>query len=83
MLNGIYNIKDKLTIHILVVNYTNKYVTFNEEQCIGNIELSSDHMPQTAINGVTTQRMLDEHIQPDILKPPWHILPDDVRISLN
>ena len=40
-------------------------------------------MPQTAINSLTTQRMLDEYIQPDSFTPPLHTLPDDVRKSLN
>ena len=60
-------------------NYTYKHVTFNKGQCIGHIEPSIDPMPQTAINILTTQRMLDEHIQPDIFTPPLHTLQDDVR----
>ena len=40
-------------------------------------------MPQTAFNSLTTQQMLDEHIQPDTFTPPLHNLPDDVRKSLN
>ena len=28
--DGIYNIKDRLTLHILVVNYTNKDITFKD-----------------------------------------------------
>ena len=28
--DGIYNIKDKSTLHVLVANYTNKHVTFNK-----------------------------------------------------
>ena len=54
VLDGIYNIKDKLTLHFLVANYTNKHVTFNKGHCIGHIEPSIDHMPQTAINSLTT-----------------------------
>ena len=45
LIDGIYNIKDRLTLHILVANYTNKHVTFNKGQCIGHIEPSIDHMP--------------------------------------
>ena len=40
-------------------------------------------MLQTAINSLTTQRMLDEHIQPDTFTPPLHTLLGDVRKSLN
>ena len=83
VLDGIYNIKDKLTLHTLVANYTNKCVTFNKGQSLGNIEPSIDHMPQTAINSLTTQKMIDEHVQPDTFTPPIHTLLDDVRRSLN
>ena len=69
VIDGIYNIKDISNLHILVANYTNKYVTFNK-QCIGYIEPSIDHMPQTSINSLTTKKMIDEHIQPDSFTPP-------------
>ena len=83
VLNGIYNIKDKLTICILVANYIHKHTTFSKGQCIGYIKLFIDHMPQTVINSLTTKRMLDEHIQPDIFTPPLHTLPDNVSKSIN
>ena len=56
---------------------------FNKGQCIGHIEPSINHMPQTAINSLTTQKMIDEHVQPDSFTPPLHSLPDDDRKSLN
>ena len=75
VIDGIYNIKDRLILHILVANYTNKHVMFNKGQCIGHREPSIDHMLQTSINNLTTQKMLDEcfnltlsHL-PDI--PSW------------
>ena len=40
-------------------------------------------MPQTAINSLTTQKMMDEHVQPDSLTPPSHTFLGDVRKSLN
>ena len=40
-------------------------------------------MPQTAINSLTTQKMIDEHIQPDSFTPPLHTLLGDARKSLN
>ena len=40
-------------------------------------------MPQTVINNPTTQKMLDEHIQPDSFTLPLHTLPFDVRKSFN
>ena len=71
VIDGIYNIKDRLTLHILVANYTNKHITFNKGQCIGHIETSLDHMPQTSINSLTTQKMMDEHIPPDTFTPSY------------
>ena len=83
VLDGIYNIKDKLTFHILIPNYTNKHVMFNKGQCISHIEPSIDHMAQTAINSHTTQKMVDKHIQLGSFTSPLHTLPDDVRESFN
>ena len=40
-------------------------------------------MPQNSINSLTTQRVIDEHIQPDTFIPPLPTLPGDVRKSLN
>ena len=40
-------------------------------------------MPQTAINSLTTQKMIDENIQPDTFTPPLHTLPGDVGKSLS
>ena len=38
VIDGIFNNKGRSTLHILVASYTNKHVTFNKGQCIGNIE---------------------------------------------
>ena len=56
---------------------------FNKGQCIGHMESSIDHMPQTTINSLTTHRNLDEHIQPNTFTPSLHTLPGDVRKMLN
>ena len=40
-------------------------------------------MPQTAINSLPTQKMIDEHIKPDTFIPLLHSLPDNMRKSLN
>ena len=83
VIDGIYNINNRLTLHVLIAKYTNKHVMFNKGQCIGNIKSSIDHMPQTAIHSLITQKMIDEHLQPDSLTLPLHTLPGDVRKSLN
>ena len=55
----------------------------NKGQCTGHIEPFIDHMPQTPINSLTTQKMIDEHVQPDTFTPPLHTLPGDVMKSLS
>ena len=60
-----------------------KHVTFNKEHCIGHIEPSIDHMPQTSFNSLTTQKIIEEHVQPNTFTPPLHTLLGDVRKSLN
>ena len=83
MIDGVYNIKDRSVLHILVAHYSNKHVTFNKRQCIGHMEPSIDHMPQTSIKSLTTQKMIDEHIQPDTFTPPFNTFLGDVRKPLN
>ena len=37
-MNGIYNIKGKTSVNILVSNYSNKHVTFNKGEYVGHLE---------------------------------------------
>ena len=83
VIDGIYNSTDRLTLHALAANYTNKHIIFNKGKCIGHVEPSIDYMLQTAINSLKTQKMIDEHVQPDTFTPPLHTLPCDVAKSLN
>ena len=75
MIDGIYNIKGISTLHVLLANYTKIHVMFNKGQCIGHIAPSIDHMPQTSINSLTTQKIIEEHVQPDTFTPLLHTLP--------
>ena len=54
--HGIYNIKGKSMLYVMVANYTNKHITFNKGQCIGHMEPPIDRMSQTSVNSVTTQK---------------------------
>ena len=36
---GIHNIKGKTYVNILIPNYTNKHITFNEGEHVGHLEL--------------------------------------------
>ena len=40
-------------------------------------------MLQTPVNSIITQKMIDEHIQPDTFTPPLHTLLGSVRKSLS
>ena len=40
-------------------------------------------MQPTAIDSLTTQKMIGEHVKPDSFTPPLHTLPGDVRKSLS
>ena len=40
-------------------------------------------MPQNSINNLSTQKMIDEHIQLDTFTPPSHTLLGTVKKSLN
>ena len=77
VIDGIYNIKGRSTLHVLVANYTNK------GQCIGHMESSIHHMPHTPVKSITTQKIIDEHVQLDTFTPPLHTLLGNMRKSLN
>ena len=38
IVNGIHNIKGKTSVNILVSNYSNKLITFNEGEYVGHLE---------------------------------------------
>ena len=78
VIDGIYNIKGRSTLHICVANYTDKHVTFNKGHYIGHIEPSIAHMPQTSINSLSTQKMIDKHAQLDTFTPPLHTLTESI-----
>ena len=80
---GSVTFKDRSTLHFLVANYTNKHIIFNKGQCIGHIEPSMIHMLQTSINSLTTQKMLDKHIQSNNFTSSLRTLLGNVRKSLN
>ena len=79
-INGIYKIKGKTSVNILVSNYTNKHITFNKGENIGCLETTlTDNMtidqPEThSAHSVTLQKMMAEQVQPDIFDPPHHTL---------
>ena len=75
VIDGIYDIKGKLTLYVIVANYTNRHVTFKKAQCLGHIEPSIDNMPQTSVNSIITQKMIYKQVQPDTFKPLYITFP--------
>ena len=65
----------------MVANYTNKHMTFNEGQYIRHMEPTTDRMPQTPSNSVTTQKMMGVQVQADTFTPPLYCLPVKVQCS--
>ena len=75
IINSFHKIKGKISVNILVSNYTNKHITFNkgyighleptilDDTTIGDSETHSTH-------GITLQKMMAEQVQPDIFDPP-------------
>ena len=74
VLDGIYNIKGKSMLYVMASNYTNKHIIFNKEQCIGHMEPMIDKMSQKSVKSVTTQKMMNNQVEPDTLTP-LYILP--------
>ena len=75
IINGIYKIKGRKSVNLLVSSYANKYVTFNKGEYIGHLEPAitddttiGDLEPHSA-NSITLQKMMAEQVQPDIFYP--------------
>ena len=88
IINGIHKIKGKISVNILVSNYTNKHITFNKGEYIGCLEptITKDttiDQPDThSANSVTLQKMMAEQVQPDIFDPPNHKLKPGIQSKL-
>ena len=42
-----------------------------------------DSMPQTSVKSIIAQKMMDEQVQLDTLKPPLHNLSPEIKLSLD
>ena len=76
IINGIHKIKRKISVNILVSNYTNKHITFNKGECIGCLEptimddMTTDDSETHSTHRITLQKMMAEQVQLDIFDPP-------------
>ena len=89
IINGIHKIKGKTSVNILVSNYTNKYITFNEGEYIGCLEpnitddMTIDDSEVHSTHSITLQKMMAEQVQPDVFNPPHHMLKPRVQSKLD
>ena len=79
IINGIYKIKGKTSVNILVSNYTNKHITFNKVEYVGHLEPTIEEIPQTTdaptMHSITTEKMTSEKVEPDpFTSTPCHKL---------
>ena len=74
IIDGIYKIKDRSTVNILVSNYTNKHLTFHKGEYIGHLELivldSTDQGEMHQANSITLKKMMSETVTSDTFDPP-------------
>ena len=80
IINSIHQIKGKISVNILVSNYTNKHITFNKGEYIGHLEstftddTTIDQTDTHSTNSVTLQKMMAEQVKLDSFDPPHHKL---------
>ena len=73
-MDDIHNIKGKTLVNILVPNYSNKHVTFNKGEYIGQMEPTSENIEE--------EKNLHTHENPDALTTnSVTIKKNDVRTS--
>ena len=88
--NGIYNIKGKTSVNVLVSSYANKHITFNKGEYVGHLELAIEdnmnsdlpahaQLDTLSTSNVTIQKMMVEQVKPDIFHPPHHKLKPSIE----
>ena len=86
IIDGIYKIKDRSTVSILVSNYTNKHLTFHKGEYIGHLELivlnSTDQGETHQTNSITLKKMMSKTVTPDTFDPPHHKLSAPIQDRL-
>ena len=89
LISGIFKIKGKTSVNILVSNYTNKHLTFHKGEYIGHLEPAVmdnntiDQQETHQTNSVTLTKMISETVTPDTFNPPCHELSTAVQNDLD
>ena len=89
IINGIHDIKGKTSVNILVLNYTNKHITFNKGEYVGHLEPTMEKIPQITespvvptTHSITTEKMTSKEVELDTFKPPHHKLKQHIKTRL-
>ena len=84
--DGIHNIKGKTYVNILILNYTNKHITFNKEEYVGYLEPPIENMQQIpedpkslTAHSITKKRITVGRDELDAFKSPHHKLRKDTE----
>ena len=74
IIDGIYKVKGRTSVNILVSNYTNKHHTLHKGEYIEHLEPavldSTDQKHTHQTNSMTLKKMMSETVTPDIFNPP-------------
>ena len=86
IIDGIYKIKDRSRVNVIVSDYTNKHLTFHKGKYIGHLEpLELDLTDQGKThqaNSITLKKMMSKTITSDTFNPPCHEISTPVQNSL-
>ena len=89
IISGIYKIKGKTSVNILVSNYSNKHLTFHKGEYVRHLEpaiLDDNTIEQREThqaNSVTLKKMMAETLTPETFDPPCHKLSEALQSKLN
>ena len=74
IIDGIHRIKDRMSVNVLVSNYTNKHLTFHKGEYIRHLEPAvRDSTAERDIhqaNSVTLKKIMSETVTLDTFDPP-------------
>ena len=85
IIRGIHKIKDRISVNVLVSNYTNKHLTFHKREYIRHLEpaviddTTIEQRETHQTNSVTLKKMMAEKFTPDIFNPLCHELSNTIQ----
>ena len=89
IISGIHKIKGRISVNILVSNYSNKHLTFCKGEYIRHLQptviddTTTEQKGTHQTNSVTFQTMMVETGTPDIFNSPCHGLFNTIQHELN